>query len=723
MIKKTNITKLTTIVLSSAMVLSLSGCGADKAPQEKPQKPGLEQVDDNNGSQVAGSQSHPGFGGLPTIEITAPEIPVASLLAGKWIQTTYWSDFDNYNPTDYCNINCIDIFNEEGTPYFNYTSSNQYSETCCFGLVLDILEGQTLDGYNTLAWCAEGNGSFTTSYHDYGEQYISDSSFSIFLDSSSPDTMYVSGEMVGGVYTKVSDDNFSCYGEVINNGSYFVRIDNRVYFRVSDDWSLNNSALLGEFSKNPDHDSASVLAYYNIDNGEFVPAFIDCGDGNIFYHDGIFYLNNIISNDWTNEAAFYQLDIFGNTVQPMEYNYIGEGTIIGMDDLTGDYIVSHWNDGVTEFIVYNGTDALSLLTPPSNQDIRLVSVMDGYIVFCCIYYNNSGNSQSETFYIMDLKELNDKRLTDSTFYGNLIELGHIDGIEAPWYYPEFSSVICDGSVYIIENNYSGSAHFYSCGRLLTASVDTPSSLEFYESPDLPISDLDTTYLRKENGRPVTYSGSLNNIDFWTTLYKSSDQTPIIELPETIVEFDGYTFAVVHTVLHNPAYDYGWKENYNRLATHYSIIDNQGNEQIIFSHNIENTEDILARVWYDEDNSKLVWQAISDTYNTYDQKVYYDLSYYLLSSDISPDIIATIAEADGDDYTFDYYTTADDFVSYLRDLGLGISGLTQSEYQGSYYEFNTITGHDVYAYALISVNEFNEVTDYSNAYYITSDMVN
>lgn len=81
--------------------------------------------------------------------------------------------------------------------------------------------------------------------------------------------------------------------EIENNGGFFVRVGNKIYFRRYGQQTLESSALFGQFLEysqpGENAEKSSAMLAYDIETGEVTEIFEDSGYGRLFAGDGGFY--------------------------------------------------------------------------------------------------------------------------------------------------------------------------------------------------------------------------------------------------------------------------------------------------------------------------------------------------------------------------------------------------------------------------------------------------
>ncbi|MBE7008355.1 MAG: hypothetical protein E7422_04310 [Ruminococcaceae bacterium] len=94
--------------------------------------------------------------------------------------------------------------------------------------------------------------------------------------------------------------------EVENNGGYYVRVNDKVYFRRYGADALGRVAVLGQFAEYWNVDGESEIVSLDLASGELTALYTEMGSGPLWYGDGGFYL----SENYGGESAvfWYALD-------------------------------------------------------------------------------------------------------------------------------------------------------------------------------------------------------------------------------------------------------------------------------------------------------------------------------------------------------------------------------------------------------------------------------
>ena len=108
-------------------------------------------------------------------------------------------------------------------------------------------------------------------------------------DAGAADTSVHSSEK----NTPETGENEPSSEEIENNGGFFIRVGNKIYFRRYGHHTLESNALFGQFLENSysgeDTENISAMLAYDMETGQVTEVFEDAGYGRLFAGDGGFY--------------------------------------------------------------------------------------------------------------------------------------------------------------------------------------------------------------------------------------------------------------------------------------------------------------------------------------------------------------------------------------------------------------------------------------------------
>ena len=252
---------------------------------------------------------------------------------------------------------------------------------------------------------------------------------------------------------------------VENNGGYFVRVGDAVWFRHYGDGTFDEPQLWGDFlTPWPSHPSASTLCCRNEADGTITEALSDGGFGPLWFGTDGFYLTRV-TDTGTREAYFRALD---GTETPLR-----EGVVAGVSD-NGRYAAVQVDDGGenhTALYLYDGTREVRSVLPGELAYLEYAALTDaGSLIYACHGYGTGE-------FVSTLRQLDADGV--ETVLGTLPE----QEFEFPPIDLQLEQcVLHDGEVYCVFAWYNGTGHFLTRSLCVRASLSHPDSLRAMETP-------------------------------------------------------------------------------------------------------------------------------------------------------------------------------------------------------------------------------------------------
>lgn len=407
--------------------------------------------------------------------------------------------------------------------------------------------------------------------------------------------------LIGDIDSEVveeADENQSSPGmtakvDVSNNGHYFVKIQDRVYFREYGTKALENPTIWGHYLLTPTGES-SYIDYYDEKTGETVRAFEDFGFGNIAFLEPVLFMNGLdFSASEYGTPYIYAMDRFGEEIDLPE---IIHGTIKGVSD-------------DNEMLFYENTYAgneyhhvIGALTNDGNKDfiiesdnlLTYIGTHDNYLIYAEIIYE-TGKTPAAKIWSRDLCYGKSVLIDDLTCSeGASFEFGELFTTEETYYLP------------VIE--IAGSGNMFQNGFVLSYRPNVEQSgriaADFYadEDDDTPrvringversFNDLsnDTYYIKRKsykedgdlykkqkNGRE--YPEAMNIIsgaDYY-------DVRKDLTLAEPV---DENAFIMLATEVYDAEGSIGWRDGFRLLKMEYLKTNGDGSYDILTSVDYE-----------------------------------------------------------------------------------------------------------------------------------------
>ena len=387
--------------------------------------------------------------------------------------------------------------------------------------------------------------------------------------------------------------NTAANHSVSNNGNYFVKIDDKVYFREYGKKALENPTIWGDYLYNPTGES-SYIDYYDETEEKLVRVFEDFGHGIIAYMDGKFFMTG--KDFSTNEYGIpyvYAMDMNGNEATMPELIH---GEIKG---------VSKDNDMVFVESAYDGTNnneqALigiakygdRAFTINSEGYLYYIGNVDNYLIYEEVFYQMGQNTQrklwcrdiytDETTLIIELEY--------DAYTG--VRYGELYTSEGKYYIPYIltegtGQMFNGGSViqYIPGKEKSGkyAADFYEYDDgAITVFIDgverdiNDKSEDTYYIKRASFNEAGDLYLKQKNGDEyLQVKGFIPSADYYET---RKDMT----LAESV---DGTGFLMLATQIYDEEGSIGWRDGFRLLKMEYLKINDDGTYDVIQTVNYE-----------------------------------------------------------------------------------------------------------------------------------------
>ena len=249
-----------------------------------------------------------------------------------------------------------------------------------------------------------------------------------------------------------NDENNNRAADVENNGGWFVRVDDKIYFRKYGPDALDKTAVFGEF-----------LQSYHMTGRDVKSVFKDTGYGKLYYADGGFYLQERINQK--DIIVWYSMD--GEI-----YKTIAEGRILGLSE-SGFLAVEAPVPGTGyryEFY-QDGTRTGEYLL--ASQFITCGVSDDGLFVLE-ISFSENGDTDEISTPIYKIRQIK----TD----GELISMGTLPETDFIYSVEPGDFITTANEVGIVIGYYAGTGHFLNDWIAITANPGAEGSLKILQSP-------------------------------------------------------------------------------------------------------------------------------------------------------------------------------------------------------------------------------------------------
>lgn len=371
-----------------------------------------------------------------------------------------------------------------------------------------------------------------------------------------------------------------------NNGHFFVKVDDKIYFHVPSEENLDNASWLGLFAKN-DYGN-NVLMSYDLSKKEASKICEEDTFGNVFVMDGKLYTNCFEKVDGDMKVKAISFDLS----KDYEEGSIRSDNICAVDKAGTTLVTSVYSDGGTNLSIHSNGKQRTV------ENVSECVACDGDKVFYITDPDYIGKDEKR-FCEFDIAE------NKTTF------LGYLPEDENGGDYYEFHQFTVDreqNKVYFSLNYYMGTTNELTGVYFISAALGEEESLTCEKTRTLNLNShngTDPTAFSvgsdgKMNsdvkGRPfyVTYD-RLGHI-IW---YDENCEKHIVESktdhgqvtnvsgeleedPEVMEYIDGKIYIVRNILERAKEEDSGWRKFYKRKKVRiYSVDVNTGEETDIF----------------------------------------------------------------------------------------------------------------------------------------------
>lgn len=372
----------------------------------------------------------------------------------------------------------------------------------------------------------------------------------------------VIAEKTEEIFSKAFNENL-----VVNNGSYFVQISDKVFFRAISPDSMEEGAVFGEFLTSEWNAKESPLICYDLNSHEWEEAGSITGVGKLYACPGGFYIGYM-------EDA--QLDTYATYYYDMEkgtQEKYCDGLPVGISQ-SGEILVTNWVKGEYD----------KLVLVRDGEQIATVGEEDCYFD-CCGFVGEE---------LIMLKQNADIEyyLCSADEKGNVTELGYAGNSEQG--YAQVDQFLTDGNdAYVSIGYYQGTGHFLSDwqalqaapaveGSVRTAIDSTNAETEYMDT--VPVIYLDETG-RLCDAAHVPYIAYMGD-DNWSNLYyydDSFEENLLVkdfidnsydddcQIIQNITSNAETAFIIYADATEDQEYEIGWRTGYRRTGWHTCVI--------------------------------------------------------------------------------------------------------------------------------------------------------
>ena len=380
--------------------------------------------------------------------------------------------------------------------------------------------------------------------------------------------------------------------DLVNNGEFFVKVKDKLYFHVPSRINLDNTSWFGSFAQYDYGDN--ILMSYDLNTNETLKVGRKATYGNIYMLDDTLYTNYFSGAGMDRKIKAISYDL---TKEDEDYanEFIKSDNLSAVDKDGKLLVASVYSDSGVGLTAYTSDGGMHEI-----ENVTDCIMCDSERVYYIIEPDYYGVSQTSVY------EYNttDKQTTFLGFLPDATNLGD---------YYDFRHVIVDperGKIYFSLNYYSGTTNELSETFFMSADIGAEESLvcedSIHDNPVGEDGEDPTAYRIDETGKmqkdaqgepyTATYDsqGRLiwfdancekhiveNNTNFHGPI--RNDSGVLEEDPEIIEYIDGKIYIMRNTLERAKMDDQGWRMAYRRKGVRVYAVDvNSGEETELYS---------------------------------------------------------------------------------------------------------------------------------------------
>lgn len=325
-------------------------------------------------------------------------------------------------------------------------------------------------------------------------------------------------------------------GEVENNGGFFVRVGDTVYFRIYGQDVLPETALFGEFITTAGRPDTSQMVAFDPETGRLRLVFEDDGYGRIFVSAGGFWLTQREDDGSLDDAVFVSMDGSQKRVYSAEHP-------VGVSEDGSVVVLEAFPEGQgADLIARIGGEESARAFPDEKESLEFCGISGKEILFLVNDYQENTS---------DLYSMNavTARLTKLGRVGDPDEEDYASSVS--WPEPKGFETDRKGAV-LTFGWYEGTGHFLHKSASFRAVPGKENSLTMTAEDVLD-----------EEPEKEKFSAFFKDTDY------SADPHRIIQTAETI----GDTVYLITAIAERaPEDDIGWREAYRCLEMEWDRIE-------------------------------------------------------------------------------------------------------------------------------------------------------
>ncbi|MBR4670438.1 MAG: hypothetical protein IKO84_07550 [Butyrivibrio sp.] len=368
-------------------------------------------------------------------------------------------------------------------------------------------------------------------------------------------------------------------GEVENNGSFFVRVGDKVYYRVFNTAGIESPTLGGFINEKPEALQAKIMSY-DLKSGMSECVGTTYGNGKMYaVTDGFVFSE-------PSKSGTVHSTIGGPDMRPYLDGSPEAVSEDGRGLVTREFVE---NDGYQSSIIHVYYD---------NEEIATIEDGEGY------YTTVFGYTGNNLFVMKSCYEDNKYYVSSYDESGSCTDYGKLALAISDFLYdpaPEFEQLITDGTnSYFMLGYYEGSGHYFAGYEVYKVTLGEKDSISFvktgkaneasdFYAPKIYLDAKDTLCLADHLAGEIAISNNENG----DLVYYSKPDHPSILLKAFVPEptssaqayyvdeaavFGDDAFIITNEIERNPDGDIGWRDAYNINEIDYLHIPFTQNEK-------------------------------------------------------------------------------------------------------------------------------------------------
>ena len=409
---------------------------------------------------------------------------------------------------------------------------------------------------------------------------------------------------------------------VENSGGYFVRVDEKVYFRLYGPEALPDTALFGQFlSAETAPERESQVVSYDLTTGELDTLWTDTGRGPLWYGDHGFYTQERLNG--ADVVTWHSAD--GGA-----WEAVAPGELLGVTDEGLTAVVQRDTAGATDrtFFLFRGAGQANSF--PTQDSYEFAGLSDDGLFLFRLDYTEGGRSslwQMPAEAEAPLLWLGDLPPTETPYFNALTTERFLTG---------------GGKIALSAGYYVGTGNMLDATLYMTAVPGVEGSLEFLDpAPDgggipAPIAEEETEeegFLRialDEDGTASLVSaleGDLRvawqegregdverfNGTAWETILEGAqeflwDESGYARVVQTVEAVNGGVWLMTASCETSLADSVGWRTAFALMEMSYLRVDGA---EVTELASVETGRQFAGWAWFDAEGSSMLWQELFD----------------------------------------------------------------------------------------------------------------